>query len=78
MMHKKNTGNLTIQALATLIILGLFLGNSAEAQVNCEPMDKKRIKIEGNIHKIQTDISNFDSVEQSTNETIKLCEKIDI
>ena len=51
MMHKKNTGNLTIQALATLIILGLFLGNSAEAQVNCEPLDKKRIKIEGYISK---------------------------
>ena len=51
MMHKKNTGNLTIQALATLIILGLFLGNSAQAQVNCEPLDKKRIKIEGYISK---------------------------
>jgi hypothetical protein len=51
MMHKKNTGTLTIKALATLIILGLFLGNSAQAQVNCEPLDKKRIKIEGYISK---------------------------
>ena len=34
--------------------------------------------IEGKIHKVQTDISNFDSVEQSTNQTIKLCGQIDI
>ena len=51
MMHKKNTGNLTIQVLGTLIILGLFFGDSAQAQENCEPLDKKRIKIEGYISK---------------------------
>ena len=51
MMHKKNTGNLTKQVLGTLIILGLFFGDSAQAQENCEPLDKKRIKIEGYISK---------------------------
>ena len=34
--------------------------------------------IEGNVHKVQTDVSNFDSVEQSTDQTIKLCGQIDI
>lgn len=57
MMLKKNTGklilseNLTIRVLGILVMLGLFLGGPAQAQEKCEPLDKKRIKIEGYISK---------------------------
>lgn len=56
-MLKKNTGklilseNLTIRVLGILVMLGLFLGGPAQAQEKCEPLDKKRIKIEGYISK---------------------------
>jgi len=57
MMRKKNTENmtlsenLTLRAFLALITLGLFLGTPAQAQEKCQPLDKKRIKIEGYISK---------------------------
>ncbi len=56
-MRKKNTEililseNLAMRVFGTLVMLGLFLGGPAQAQENCEPLDKKRIKIEGYISK---------------------------
>ena len=62
-----------------LAVVERFLRSGAEVVI--WEKDKNLLdnfNIEGKIHKVQTDISNFDSVEQSTNQTIKLCEQIDI
>ena len=62
-----------------LAVVERFLRSGAEVVI-CEK-DKNLLNnfnIEGNIHKVQTDVSNFDSVEQSTDQTIKLCGQIDI
>ena len=53
----KNIFNLTVggrlvkQVISVLVILNLFLCNSATAKEKCQPLDKKRIKIEGYISK---------------------------
>ncbi len=47
-MCVKNSGKWIVSAL---VVLGLFLGGPAQAQENCEPLDSKRIKIEGYISK---------------------------
>ena len=53
----KNTANQTLneswvrQIFCTLVILSLFLCSPSQAQEKCQPLDKKRIKIEGYIAK---------------------------
>jgi len=62
-----------------LAVVERFLRSGAEVVI--WEKDKNLLNnfnIEGNIHKVQTDVSNFDSVEQSTDQTIKLCGQIDI
>ena len=62
-----------------LAVVERFLRSGAEVVI--WEKDKNLLDnfhIEGNAHKVQTDISNFDSVEQSTDQTIKLCGQIDI
>ena len=62
-----------------LAVVERFLRSGAEVVIwekDKELLDN--FNIEGKIHKVQTDVSNFDSVEQSTNQTIKLCSQIDI
>ena len=62
-----------------LAVVERFLRSGAEVVI--WEKDKNLLdnfNIEGNVHKVQTDISNFDSVEQSTDQTIKLCGQIDI
>ena len=44
-------GNLIRQAISTLVILGLFLCSLVGAEEKCQPLNKKRIKIEGYIAK---------------------------
>ena len=62
-----------------LAVVERFLRSGAEVVIWEKDKDLlDNFNIDGKIHKIQTDISNFDSVEQSTNDTIKLCGKIDI
>ena len=56
-MLEKNTKNLILseilikRVIPCLIMLGLFLAGPAQAQEKCQPLDKKRIKIEGYISK---------------------------
>ncbi len=56
-MLEKNTKNLILseilikRVIPCLIMLGLFLAGPAQAQEICQPLDKKRIKIEGYISK---------------------------
>jgi|TARA_B100000287_G_scaffold148663_1_gene140377 NAD(P)-dependent dehydrogenase (short-subunit alcohol dehydrogenase family) len=62
-----------------LAVVERFLRSGAEVVI--WEKDKNLLdnfNIEGNVHKVQTDVSNFDSVEQSTDQTIKLCGQIDI
>ena len=62
-----------------LAVVERFLRSGAEVVI--WEKDKNLLdnfNIKGNVHKVQTDISNFDSVEQSTDQTIKLCGQIDI
>ena len=62
-----------------LAVVERFLRSGAEVVI--WEKDKNLLdnfNIEGNLHKVQTDVSNFDSVEQSTDQTIKLCGQIDI
>ena len=62
-----------------LAVVERFLRSGAEVVIWGK--DKNLLdnfNIEGNVHKVQTDVSNFDSVEQSTDQTIKLCGQIDI
>ena len=62
-----------------LAVVERFLRSGAEVVI--WEKDKSLLdnfNIEGNVHKVQTDVSNFDSVEQSTDQTIKLCGQIDI
>ena len=62
-----------------LAVVERFLRSGAEVVI--WEKDKNLLdnfNIDGKIHKVQTDISNFDSVEQSTKQTIKLCGQIDI
>ena len=62
-----------------LAVVERFLRSGAEVVIWEKDKDLlDNFNIEGKIHKVQTDISNFDSVEQSTNQTIKLCGQIDI
>ncbi|MBC8284432.1 MAG: hypothetical protein H8E32_11515 [Nitrospinae bacterium] len=56
-MRNKNTVNWTLggsfvkQIVCASVMLGLFLGGPAQAQEKCQPLDKKKIKIEGYISK---------------------------
>ena len=56
-MCNKNTINWTLggsfvrQIVCSLVMLGLFLGGPAQAKETCQPLDKKKIKIEGYISK---------------------------
>ena len=56
-IFNKNTANQTLsesllrQIFCALVILYLFLYSPAQAQEKCQPLDKKRIKIEGYIAK---------------------------
>ncbi len=62
-----------------LAVVERFLRSGAEVVI--WEKDKNLLdnfNIEGNVHKVQTDVSNFDSVEKSTDQTIKLCGQIDI
>ena len=62
-----------------LAVVERFLRSGAEVVI--WEKDKNLLdnfNIEGNVHKVQTDVSNFDSVEQSTDQTIKLFGQIDI
>ena len=62
-----------------LAVVERFLRSGAEVVI--WEKDKNLLdnfNIEGNVHKVQTDVSSFDSVEQSTDQTIKLCGQIDI
>ena len=62
-----------------LAVVERFLRSGAEVVI--WEKDKNLLdnfNIEGNVQKVQTDVSNFDSVEQSTDQTIKLCGQIDI
>ena len=62
-----------------LAVVERFLNSGAEVVI--WENDKKLLddfKTIGNIHKIQTDVSNSESVEVAVNETIKICDKIDI
>ena len=62
-----------------LAVVERFLRSGAEVVIWEKDKDLlDNFNIEGKIYKVQTDISNFDSVEQSTNQTIKLCGQIDI
>ena len=62
-----------------LAVVERFLRSGAEVVIWEKDKDLlDSFNIERKIHKVQTDISNFDSVEQSTNQTIKLCGQIDI
>ncbi len=62
-----------------LAVVERFLNSGAEVVI--WENDKKLLddfKTIGNVHKIQTDVSNSESVEVAVNETIKICDKIDI
>ena len=62
-----------------LAVVERFLNSGAEVII--WENDKKLLddfKTIGNVHKIQTDVSNSESVEVAVNETIKICDKIDI
>ena len=62
-----------------LAVVERFLNSGAEVVI--WENDKKLLddfKTIGNVHKIQTDVSNSESVEVAVNETIKICNKIDI
>ena len=62
-----------------LAVVERFLRSGAEVVI--WEKDKNLLdnfNIEGNVHKVQTDVSSFDSVQQSTDQTIKLCGQIDI
>ncbi len=62
-----------------LAVVERFLNSGAEVVI--WENDKKLLddfKTIANVHKIQTDVSNSESVEASVNETIKICDKIDI
>ena len=56
-IFNKNTANQTLneswvrQIFCALVIVSLFLYNPAQAQEKCQPINKKRIKIEGYIAK---------------------------
>jgi len=62
-----------------LAVVERFLNSGAEVVI--WENDKKLLddfKTIRNVHKIQTDVSNSESVEVAVNETIKICDKIDI
>ena len=62
-----------------LAVVERFLNSGAEVVI--WENDKKLLddfKTIRNVHKIQTDVSNSESVEVAVNETIKICNKIDI
>ena len=62
-----------------LAVVERFLNSGAEVII--WENDKKLLddfKTIRNVHKIQTDVSNSESVEVAVNETIKICDKIDI
>ena len=56
-----------------LAVVERFLRSGAEVVIWEKDKDLlDNFNIKGKIHKVQTDVSNYDSVEQSTNQTIKL------